>query len=183
MFILRKSDLKVKREFYNTKMHHVSFTSWKLPLLTISTYGYLLFESYSTPFTIQTFVWSIICLFTLLVIRIITPIPRVMEAGKWRKKMFPFCPRNPWSTQPTTYLLQLSYPHNPVVGGPPPCITAAGQRASPRTLRDRRTMYSHTGQYDHKLSKKQLYQVTHSLYPEDFIPKISLWLQLKHSNW
>ena len=38
---------------------------------------------------------------------------------------------------------------------------------------------SHTGQYDHTLSKKQLYQVTHSLYPEEFTPKISLWLQLK----
>ena len=36
-------------------------------------------------------------------------------------------------------------------------------QASPRTLRDRRTMYSHTGQYDNTLSKKQLYQVTHSL--------------------
>ena len=43
-------------------------------------------------------------------------------------------------------------------------------------------MYSHTGQYDHTLSTKQLYQVTHSLYPEDVTPKISLWLQLKHSN-
>ena len=66
-------------------------------------------------------------------------------------------------------------------GGPPPYIAAAEQQASPRTLRDRRRMYSHTGQYDHTLSKKQLYQVTHSLYPENFTPKISLWLQLKHS--
>ena len=32
-------------------------------------------------------------------------------------------------------------------------------------------------------SKKQLYQVTRSLYPEDFTPKISLWFQLKHSNF
>ena len=50
------------------------------------------------------------------------------------------------------------------------------------TLRDRRTMYLHIGQYDHTLSKKQLYQVTHSVYPGDFTPKISLWLQFKHSN-
>ena len=77
-------------------------------------------------------------------------------------KMFPFCP------------------HKPVIGGP--LSTAAEQQPSPRTLRDRRTMYSHTGQYDHTLSKIQLYQVAHSLYPEDFTPKISLWLQLKHSN-
>ena len=63
-----------------------------------------------------------------------------------------------------------------------PVYYAAEQQASPRTLRVRRTMYSHTGQYDHTLSKKQLYQVTHSLYPEDVTPKISLWLQLKHSN-
>ena len=48
-----------------------------------------------------------------------------------------------------------------------PYITAAEQQASPRTLRDRRTMYSHIGQYDHTLSKKQLYQVTHSLHSED----------------
>ena len=32
------------------------------------------------------------------------------------------------------------------------------------------------------MSNKQLYQCTHSLYPEDVTPKISLWLQLKHSN-
>ena len=77
----------------------------------------------------------------------------------------------------------LSYPHMPVAGGLPPYITAAEQQASPRmTLRDRRSMYSHTGQYDHTLAKKQLYQFTHSLYPEDVTPKISLWLQLKHSN-
>ena len=43
-------------------------------------------------------------------------------------------------------------------------------------------MYLHTGQYDHTLSAEQLYQVTHALYPEDVTPKISLWLQLKHSN-
>ena len=97
-------------------------------------------------------------------------------------KMFPFCPRNPWSIQPTTCLLQHSYPDKPVVDGPPPYITAAEQQACPRTLRDRRTIYSYTGQYNHTLSKKQLYQLTHSLYPEDVTPKISLWLQLKYSN-
>ena len=35
-------------------------------------------------------------------------------------------------------------------------ITAAEQQARLRTLRDRQTMYSYTGQYDHTLSKKQL---------------------------
>ena len=44
------------------------------------------------------------------------------------------------------------------------------------------TMYSHTGQYDHILSQKQVQQVTHSLYSEDFTPNISLWLEFKHSN-
>ena len=47
-----------------------------------------------------------------------------------------------------------------------PYITAAEQQAIPSTLRDRRTMYSHIGQYDHTLSKKQLYHITHSLYSE-----------------
>ena len=53
-----------------------------------------------------------------------------------------------------------------------PYITTAEQQA--RTLRDRRTMCSHTGQYDHTFSEKQLYQVTHSLYPENVTPKIFL---------
>ena len=43
-------------------------------------------------------------------------------------------------------------------------------------------MYSHTGQYDHTLSKKQLYHVTHSLHPEDFTTNISLRLKFKNSD-
>ena len=76
----------------------------------------------------------------------------------------------------------LSYLHMSVVGGPLPYITAAEQKASSSTLRDRRTMRSHACQCDHTLSKKQLYYVSHSLYSEDFTRKISLWLQIKHSN-
>ena len=43
-------------------------------------------------------------------------------------------------------------------------------------------MYSHTGQYDHTLSKKQLYHVTHSLHTEDFTTNISLRLKFKNSD-
>ena len=64
----------------------------------------------------------------------------------------------------------------------PPYITAAEQQASPTTLRDRRTMYSHTGQNDDTLSKKQLYNVAHTLYYEDYSKTSFSWLQLKHSN-
>ena len=74
---------EIKPGFFYTKMHHVSFTSWKLPLLTISTYGYLQFYNFRKTFAFQTFVWSLICLFTLLVIRNITPSPLVME--EWKK--------------------------------------------------------------------------------------------------
>ena len=42
-----------------------------------------------------------------------------------------------------------------------PYITAAEQQASRRTLRGQRTMYSHTGQYDHTLSKKQSPKMLH----------------------
>ena len=48
-----------------------------------------------------------------------------------------------------------------VVSQKPP---KAEQQASPTALRDKRTMYSHTGQYDHILPRKQLYHVTHSLF-------------------
>ena len=141
-------------------------------------------QTFIMAFMIQTFVWGIICLFTLLVIRKITPIPIVMEAwkGKIIRKCFLSVPVIHDPSNLSHVSSSYSYPHKPAVGGPPPYITAAEQQASPRTLRDRRTMYSHTGQYDHTLSKKQLYQVTRSLYPEDFTPKMSLWLQLKHSN-
>ena len=85
---------------------------------------------------IQTFVWSIICLFTLLIKK---NCPHPYSNGSMNRKkymkMFHFCPRDPWSVQPTTCSLQLSYPHKHVVGGPPSSITAAEQQASPRTLR------------------------------------------------
>ena len=42
-------------------------------------------KNFSITFMTQTFVWSIICLFTLLVLRKITPIPIVMEAWKGKK--------------------------------------------------------------------------------------------------
>ena len=82
---------------------------------------------------------------------------------------------------PTYHMLApLSYPHFPVVGGPPPYITATEKQASPRILRDKRTMYSHIGQYDHTLPRKQLDHVTRKLYSKDFTTKISLWLQVKN---
>ena len=118
-------------------------------------------------------------LYTLLVIR--------MEArNKIERKCFLSVPvihePSNGAIQPGTCQPQLSYSHLPVVGGPPPYNTAAEQQASSRTLRDRRTMYSHTGQYDHTLSKKQLYHVTHSLHPEDFTTNISLRLKFKNSD-
>ena len=67
-------------------------------------------QNFSIIIMIQTFVWSIICLFTPLVISKITPIPKVMEA--WKGKNIWKCflsPRNPWSIRPTACLLQLSY--------------------------------------------------------------------------
>ena len=47
-------------------------------------------QNFIITFMIQTFVWSIICLFTLLVIRNIIPIPIVMETwkGKYIWKCF-----------------------------------------------------------------------------------------------
>ena len=43
-------------------------------------------------------------------------------------------------------------------------------------------MYSHTGQYDHTLSRKQLDRDTQSQYKEHFTTHIPLWLKLKHGN-
>ena len=127
----------------------------------------------------------LICLFTLLAIRKNYPHP-YSNRSIYRKKIYENVSfLSPVIHDPTNLPhVSSSIPihKKPVVGGPPPYITAAEQQANPRTLRDRRRMCSHTGQYDHTLSKKQLNQVTHSLYPENFTPKISLWLQLKHSN-
>ena len=128
---------------------------------TLWTYGYLEFQNCCINCVIQTFVWSIICLFTLLVIRKITPIPIVMETNIWKCFLSvpvihdpPNLPHVSFSYPIHTSLLSEDYPR---ISRPP------NNQASPRTFRDRRIMYSTTGQYDHTLSKKQYYQVTHSL--------------------
>ena len=55
-----------------------------------------------------------------------------------------------------------------------PYLTAAEQQARPRTLRDRRTRYSHTGRYVPTLFRKQQTLVNHSPCRQHVTTNISL---------
>ena len=113
---------------------------------------------------IQTFVWNIICLFTLLVIRKMTPIPIVMEAWKRKKKWKCFLsvpvihdPSNLPHVS-SSYLI-----HTSLLSADHTRILRHGQQASPQTLRDRLTMYLHTGQYDHTLKNDIMLLIFYTL--------------------
>ena len=127
---------------------------------------------------IQIFVWSIIWMFTLLVIRKITPIPIVMKA--WKVK-------NTWKCFLSVPVID--DPSNlPHVSSSYPIHTSLLSSDHPRILRPRTTgklknitwtIYSHTGQYDHTLSKETVissysFTIPWRRYSEDFFFFFSL---------
>ena len=136
-------------------------------------------QTFIMTFMIQTFVWGIICLLTLLVIRKITPIPIVMEA--WKGKNIRKC------------FLSVPVIHDPSnlphVSSSIPIHTSLLSTDHPRILRppnnrqaqghyvtDEQYIHIPANMITHCLRNNYIKLLIH--YTKDVTPKISLWLQL-----